>query len=579
MSGGGRPAERLRPGVAVTPLRAGLHLRGRGAGVTLEGSAALPRLWELLAPRLGAAPAPAEGGAPPAPAVAAALDALAERLREQDLLVPADEGAGAAPWPAAAAGDPVAATARLGAARPVVSAAAPTGPLAAALLRALAAADAVPEARTGPGLPPGLALVTAAGPTGPVAVAVGRTADGGFVSAPGAPRAVRATARALADRLRVPGPGRSAGGSGTAVGTELLAGAAAHRLLCAVAGLPDPAAHEEDLRFGLPGVAAVLLTEDRPPRAAHHPWAPGGPDAGPAPGEPGGLAEALRRVSVLTDARLGALPEAAAGALPQLPAALVACPVPSGILLAGAARTDLARLEAACRSAELHLAAGPGARTGLVVGAGAGHARGRALRRAARYGPEAGAALPEEVWREHPQARHWWRVLTRRQGRRAEVTVRPLGDGAAFLAVVRAEPVAPATGPLRVVARAVEATAADAVAFAALAAVTRTMAARSGRVGFRHTGTGGAAAPLVAAGAGPAGRRDEGWTDTWLAGVADREARLLAALDGLTGHLTRPVPTGERPLERALAASGFAVLSIGPEPAPGRRPHPDGGER
>ncbi|CAM5296001.1 Putative thiopeptide-lantipeptide biosynthesis related protein OS=Streptomyces glaucescens OX=1907 GN=SGLAU_00745 PE=4 SV=1 [Streptomyces glaucescens] len=48
------PRPRLRPGVAVTPLVAGLHLRGRGAGVTLEGSRALPLLWKLLSARLAA---------------------------------------------------------------------------------------------------------------------------------------------------------------------------------------------------------------------------------------------------------------------------------------------------------------------------------------------------------------------------------------------------------------------------------------------------------------------------------------------------------------------------------------------
>ncbi|MEV8554595.1 hypothetical protein AB0L04_32880, partial [Streptomyces glaucescens] len=39
---------RLRPDVAVTPLRAGLHLRGRRGSVTFEGSTALPALWRLL---------------------------------------------------------------------------------------------------------------------------------------------------------------------------------------------------------------------------------------------------------------------------------------------------------------------------------------------------------------------------------------------------------------------------------------------------------------------------------------------------------------------------------------------------
>ncbi|NYS17337.1 hypothetical protein HFP43_00780 [Streptomyces sp. SJ1-7] len=93
------------------------------------------------------------------------------------------------------------------------------------------------------------------------------------------------------------------------------------------------------------------------------------------------LAEALARIPVLTDRLAGVLDEPDPGALPQLPAALVRCSVADGDLLSGSARADLARLEAVCRVAELGLGgdeSGP-----VAVGAGAEHARGRALRQAA----------------------------------------------------------------------------------------------------------------------------------------------------------------------------------------------------
>ncbi|MFD4401059.1 hypothetical protein ACFWPT_40620, partial [Kitasatospora sp. NPDC058478] len=141
------PRPRLRPGVAVTPLRDGLHLRGRGTSLTLEGSRALPALWKLLEARLG----PEADGHPEAvPArVEAALATVTARLREYDLLVDrpgrpgnadhpdrADHPDGAdrpgrpddrelPPWPAAVAARPAAAAAALAAARPVVSAADP----------------------------------------------------------------------------------------------------------------------------------------------------------------------------------------------------------------------------------------------------------------------------------------------------------------------------------------------------------------------------------------------------------------------------------------------------------------------
>ncbi|AXE24924.1 hypothetical protein C0216_17015 [Streptomyces globosus] len=564
MTAGGEPFTlRLRPGVAATVLRAGLHLRGRDGSVTLEGSKALPALWELLADRLGAEPAAPAGTArrpggldPSDPRVASALDGLAGQLRAHGLLAELPEGGeGPAAWLAASTDRPGAAAAALAAAPPVVTAADPGAPLAAALLRALHRAGARPEARTDSRLPPGLVVAAAGAP--PVAVAADRTAGGGFVTAPTAPERVRADAGAVAARL-----GGTVSASAAAAGadalTALLAGAAAQRLLCAAAGLPDPAGADEDQRL-LPGRPAVLVAEAAPPRASYHPWA-AGPAAASEPALPpaADLAEALRRVGALADPLLGVLDAPLPGRLPQLPAALAACRTPAGPLVAGAPRADLARLTAACRAAELRLGGA------AVVGAGPGHARGRALRRAALAASgraDTGPALPEEEWREHPQARHWWAVLTGIAGHaQARLAVRQLGGEQAYAAVVRV-PGAPA--PL---GRAVEATPADAAAVALLGAVTRAMAADHGPAGAAHAPFSGAEAPLAAAGTEPAAWADEGWTDVWLTGTAHREAALTAALTRLTGPAPGPwLPPGGDPVAArtatVLRSCGFTVLA------------------
>ncbi|CAL9349411.1 hypothetical protein SUDANB120_00430 [Streptomyces sp. enrichment culture] len=564
---GGPPAVRLRPGVEATVLRSGLHLRGRDASVTLEGSRALPALWELLRDRLApepAAPAGAvrrSGGLDPAdPRVAAALDRLTGQLRAHGLLAefPAGREEPAA-WLAASTERPAEAAARLAAAPPVVTAADPAAPLAAALIRALHRAGVRPETRTDGCLPPGLVVAAAGAP--PVAVAADRTAGGGFVTAPAAPDRVRADAGALAARLADP-----ADASGTEAGpdalTALLAGAAAQRLLCAAAGLPEPAGADEDQRL-LPGLPAVLVAEAAPPRASYHPWV-AGPAAASEPGLPpaGDLAEALRRVGALADPLLGVLDAPMPGALPQLPAALAACPTPAGPLVAGAPRADLARLAAACRAAELRLGGA------AVVGAGPEHARGRALRRAALAADrlDAGPALPEEQWREHPQARHWRAVLTGFAGHaEALPVVRRLGAEQAYGAVVRV-PGSPAA-----LGSAVEATPADAAAMALLGAVTRAMAADHGPAGAAHVPFSGAEAPLAAAGAAPAAWADEGWAEVWLAGIAHREPALTAALMRLAGPAPGPWPPTDDPAALRTAAAlhtcGFTVLA-GPKGSP-----------
>ncbi|MFD5513691.1 hypothetical protein ACFWIB_39020 [Streptomyces sp. NPDC127051] len=605
----GRPRLRLRPGVAVTRLRDGLHLRGRDGSVTLEGSKALPALWELLSERLGQGPdgvTGAEGEAseaseagyvdpgigrarldPADPRVEAALAALTAQLHAHDLLAEYPAAAAEPPaWLGASVHRPARAAAALAAARPVVAAADPGGPLATALIGALGRAGTPPRVYRDTGLPSDRVVAVAGTP--PVAVAVVRTDDGGFVTAPAEPERARTDAESIAVRLRpdtgsgsadggsVPVPGGATAGApaDTTALTALLAGAAAQRLLCSAAGLPDPAGREEDPEL-LPDRPAVLVAVARPPHASYRPWVTGPADpAAPAPAPVGNLAEALRRIGALADPYLGVLDAPRPGDLPQLPAALAVCGSVAGPLVAGAPRTDLARLSAACRAAELHLGEGlPGP---VAVGAGPGHALGRALRRAALAAAGSsgrpGHVLGEEEWREHPQARHWWTVLTRHLELPMEMTVRRFTAERAYLAVVR-DPAGRA-GTAGVAARAVEATAADAAALAALGAVTRAMAAEHGPAGAVHAAFSGAEAPLAVAGVEPAAWTDEGWTDRWLAGITRREPELCAALARLTGVHPEPwQPGGADPAGRgaagsagppvlaALRACGFTVLA------------------
>ncbi|MFE0459265.1 hypothetical protein ACFW1A_08370 [Kitasatospora sp. NPDC058965] len=538
---------RLRPGVAVTPLQGGLHLRGWRSGVTLEGSRALPALWQLLAAALETGDhAALVTRAPAGTPLRAALNTLLGHLRAHDLLV---DRAGSTPdWLHAAAARPGAAAAAVAAAHPRILDADPAGPFARAAARALSRAGATPTTVRSPG---GFLLLTA-GPGGATAVGAALTGDGGFVTAPGTPAQVAQDARTLTVRL---GPPTAATATqAPAAQTALLAGAAAHRLLCAVAGLPDPAAEGEDDHV-LPGVPAVLVATAAPLRASYRSWlGPRRPAPGPAApplAPPDTLAQAMHRLTALTDERLGVLPEPLPpGTLSQLLVARVSCPAPGGTLLAAAARTDLARLDALCRAAELHLG-GPQS-PGLAVGATEQHAWGRALRRATAT-TTAGEPLPDRSWTDHPQARYWWHTLTARLHQRAELVVARLAPGV-HAATVRL-PGLPSTG-------AVEATAGDAAAFAALGAVARTVSAD---LTHRHLALpSGAGAALAVAGLELTSWEDEGWTTGWLAAVADREPALLTALHELTGlraapaDLPRPDPRG---IAGALRTCGYTVLT------------------
>ncbi|MFJ8160471.1 hypothetical protein ACIRBY_06015 [Streptomyces sp. NPDC096136] len=625
---------RLRPGVTASVLTGGLHLRGWDSSVTLEGSPALPALWRLLeeALRTGGAAglsARAAAGSP----VRAGLCALIGRLHAHGMLVeePAPpRGGPAGDWLLDVCDRPAEAAAALAGSRVEVRAADPGGALAAAAVRALGRAGITAEPVADPAAGgDGRVLVRARRADGAEwAVGAAVHAGGAFATPAGDPARAAADTAALAERL---GPDRQPPPPAppSAALTALVAGAAVQRLLCALAGLPDPAAEGDGDSGGTdrargtggadgaggtsraddagrgggtdpargtdpaggtdrgdtppgagtlrradrgggaglgrgvaeprPGFPFVLVAGERPARAAYHPWPAG--SRYPAP-PPRTLAEALDGVAALGDERLGVLAAPSAGGLPQLPVALARCGAPGGgALTAGAARTDLARLDALCRAAELGCGAG---RSGVVVGAGPGHALGRALRRAALRlpAPAPGAAPGDPYGNGHPQARHWWGVLTRRLGVRAELYLTPLDAvGTAYRADVRA-----AEGrPGRLLGQAVEATAGDAAAFAALAAVVRVRAQALVPAGRHLTSPGGEVCVLAAAGVEPAPWEDESWAAGWWAAVARREAALHTVLRALTGLRTaawEPAGPEERTLCAALRGCGFTVLGV-----------------
>ncbi|MFF3013353.1 hypothetical protein [Streptomyces sp. NPDC057939] len=577
----GRPVRRLRPGVAVTPLRDGLHLRGRRGNLTLEGSPALPRLWRRLEAVLS------DGGVEdlldgtePGSALRTAVETLLAQLDAHDMLVtepaarpPAPNGphptapGPIARWLGASAHHPDRAAAALAAARAEVLAGAPEGPLARFAGEALTRGGLPVTYTVDPYLPEGRVLLRILGGGPHRALAVGCSGGTGWVTAPGSTAQARSDAAALATRL-----GRAAPVRSDAL-APLLGGAAAHRLLSAAAGLADPSTEGDD--GGLqPGLPAVLLADSRPLRAEYRTWL--GPDridadrrtaAAPATT----LGEALRRVAVLTDGRCGALPEPLPGELRQLPVPLAACllpglPPPDGRIVGGAPRLDLARLEVFCRTAEHRLGeAAP--EVWHTVGATPGHARGRALREAASRrlaGGDGQQPVAEPDWSEHPQVRHWWRTLTGRLGVPARLEVCRIVPGEeAYRAVVHRTAGSDRydDGAPRPLGDAVEATPGDAAAYAALAAVAGCAA---GPATGRARPSGGAVAPLAASGARTADWEDAGWTGGWLAETAAREDAFQEALARLTGTALpeRPAAPARNPaLADLLRAHGFTVLT------------------
>ncbi|MEW1632068.1 hypothetical protein AB0387_32565 [Streptomyces sp. NPDC089173] len=556
----------LRPGVSVTVLHNGVHLRGWITSVTLEGGAGLPVLWNRLAETLAT-----DGSAelartvPAGSPLRAALVTVIDQLHAHDLLV---ERPGGEKWLDAVADRPTVAAAALSRSRVRVLGARPDGPLSRAAVRALDRAGVRTETVETADLPDGqILLVASEVDVSPAlageqdsAVVVGLRSGVGFVTPVGSARQARADADGLAERLRRREVHGAAEHSGPAA---LLASSAVQRLVCAVAGLRDPSAEAGDARL-LPGLPAALVAEREPLRGEYRSWAGSVlVDADRVRPRPAvrTLAEALARIPVLTDRMAGVLDEPDPGPLPQLPAALVRCSVADEVLLSGAARADLARLEAVCRAAELRLGTEG---WDLVVGAGADHARGRALRRAlTRQHTATATHVPWSPDPEHhPQAHHWWSVLVRRLGVDAEVAVSRLGTGGGG-AVFRARFRERASGLL---GTAVEATADDAVAFAALSAVVRVQSATAAPHA-RHLVTPTGASATLARPEATAPWEDTGWTTAWLAEAAGREPELQEALAALTGWTPQPwePPAGAhadvRVLWSALRQCGFSVLS------------------
>ncbi|MFD4864785.1 hypothetical protein [Streptomyces sp. NPDC058412] len=591
----GTGGERLRPGTAVTPLRAGLHLRGRRGSVTLEGSTAVPVVWGLLEePLRSGRLAEFREGLEPGSAVRVAVDTLVGQLADHDLLVPGPPAAGTpdttggavdpavARWIDATAGHPADAAAALATARAEVLARDPAAPPAAAAVRALEACG-LPVTRTpDPELPGDRVLLTVRAAGRDRAVAAGLGGATGYATAPGSAAQARADAAALETRLAAAGTGEPQSPELTGAFAALLAGAAAHRLLCAAAGLPDPAAEAADPRL-IPGIPAVLLADTRPARADHHSWL--GPERIDADrrvrlAPPAGLGEALRRITALGEHRCGPLPGPLAGELPQLPVPLATCTLPGPAtanaatprtLTGGGPRLDLARLELFCRAAELLLGDGE-----FTVGADSVHARGRALRHAAARRlaaavPDGRTAVDPARWSGHPQLRHWWTTLTDRLAVAARLEVHRAAPGAqAYRAVVRRTPVGPGGRPGPVLGEAVEATPGDAASFAALAAVTAAVTAACTAAAGPSAGpprpSGGAVAPLATAGARTAAWEDLGWTGGWLADLAGREEAFQHTLHRLSGAGPAALTPAAAPEPAGLLRSfGFTVLRTAEE--------------
>ncbi|MCE6996494.1 hypothetical protein LZG04_17045 [Saccharothrix sp. S26] len=508
---------RLRPIVHATPTPTGLHVRGWRSSFTLDGGTGLWTIWERLA-------GPLADGVPPdrltvpehaPPAVARALDLLIGQLHEHDMLVevPADWGGDAPPadiasWLDSVAPAPLEAWRRLRSATVAVTG---EDALAGHARRALVAAGLrVAPGRRGPGL-----LLVAGGH----AVAAGCAADVGFVVAPGTLADVAADAAAVAERLA------GAPGGPPEVLAALVGSAAAHRLVCAVGGLPDPSTEVVDMWSDVPPTGpphqAVLVARVDPLHAEYHPWL-----SAVRPREPNGTL-----LDVLGDRELGPVPTPRPRDLPQLPVKLAA----AGDAVGFGTTERAARLDALLRAAR---ALAP---DGVVLGADRVHALGLALRTAVRR--LGGAPVAEEEWSGDPTARRWWKAVVLRFALPAEVEVTRLGPHV-VRAVVRADG--------EELSWSVEARAADAVAFAAMAAAGRAQA------GVRET--------VVLCGAAPFAEPDGAaapWTNRdwhWPYGLRDGEEALQEDLRALAAEV-KPVPLG--PVLDAAGLVAFAVAEDG----------------
>lgn len=578
---------RLRPVVQATQTADGLHLRGWASSCTLSGGSGLWKVWQRLAPQLsaGVPRASLEMPAGTPAVVRAAVELILEQLWEHDMLVEMPPWGADAPspevadWLESAAAEPVEAWRRLRAATVVVSA---HGPLEGAAVRAAEAVGLTVQwsgaaevegagrasARPGPAhsgegeqAPPRLearepiaqhadetdpatALPRETGLLGGTDTSVLATsrdlvasAAGLTVSAPELAVSAADLTVSAAGLTILAGCGAEAGyvlpptadyllslntevtvrtaarlgitGEPPEILATLIGSAAVHRLACAIAGLPDPAAALADNRQATTNEASypmALVAHATPLRAAYHPLLQGPPHPDP-----------WQALEALTDNELGPVDTPRFGTLPQVPANLAT----SGDTLGIGTTADAARLNAALNALK----------TDGIIGINDKHARGAALRLAARH--HRGEPADANEWTSDPTAHRWWKALTARFEVPAVVRTERLAPGV-YKAEIR--------NGQRILAWAVEATAADAVAFAALAATGH---AQAGRVGTAHLN-----------GAAPQKPTDNpGWVTRqwhWPADVTTREERLQQAIERLPGVRVRPLQ-----LDPELRAAGL----------------------
>lgn len=565
---GGDIVLRLRPIVHASPVTGGLHVRGARSSFTVNGGPGLRRLWRALAEALaGGQPAEQLRHVAGQPGLRSALELLLAQLAEHDMLVEVPAGWGQrdehadppgriARWLEAAAADPVSAWEALRAATPTVHG---TGRVAAAAVRALRAAGIQATAFAAADLLAEAGVVQA----GEYAVAAMAGRDVAIVTPAGRSEAVRQELARIAERA-----GLGATGRAPHVLAALVGGAAAHRLICAVAGLPDPGTAASSFApapAGVPsGLPSVLVARLDPLRAGYHPWL--GPAWAEPAGEPADMAAALAAAAALGDAELGVMPPATLSDLPQLPVALARCQS-AGLTVYGAGvNAGMARLAAVNGWCAHALEAGLPGRAPVAVGASRVQADGILLRRLAdrrlrTRGLAGGAEAGEAEWACSAQARLWWKAITLRFAVPARMRVRRLAGGVFHAAVELGT---------RRLGWAVESTPSDAAAFAALTA--------AGTLEFEQAAGQPAAVLVPACGAQPAAAPGGGGAPPWQSGdwiwpadLAARERDFCGLLRGLLGgqaitELEAAVsPAATAPdLVRALRAVGFVAVTVRP---------------
>jgi hypothetical protein len=477
---------RLRPVVHVSPTADGIHVRGWASSFTLQGGKGLWTVWQSIAASLAEGIPQTEFKAPDTapPAVAKAIQMILDQLLAHDMVVtvsddwipdpPPDD---VAEWLVSVAPNPQDSWLRLRAATFTITG---SGLLAAAARRALESAGL--EARPEPG--DGLVLAASGH-----AVTAGCDDQVGYVVHPGSYEDVVFEGKAVAQRLGVDEtepPGILA---------ALVGSVAAHRLICAVGELPDPSTEfvvhpGEDLPAAVPHLGVLVARLD-PLEATYHPWLSAGRPRRPD-------------LDTITDHELGPVATPETGSLPQIPAKIAICEGHLGI----GTTSEAARLDATVRA--------------LDTGLDDTHAHGIILRDTVRHQlPDFPATeVPESEWASDPTARRWWKALTLRFGVSASLVVSRLAEHAVHAEIRSGE---------QVLAWAIEADAADAVAFAALAATGVRQA--------REAGLAIAEEPCHLNGAAPLAKSpDVSWVTRdwhWPADVRAREDDLQAALSAL----------------------------------------------